>query len=198
MLRAAWPGDGMLADVVQELAARVPGAECIAAYTRTADGGLGVCGQTAVRPYDSWKNWRGATDIPEHARYPLDRRDPWALTPVAVHANPPARARCPTAPEWLRTAPRCPRDVRHLATVHPVPVDGVPLFLVLARESTGMDPGLTSLPPSLARVGHLMARGLSDKEIAAELDLPLATARTYAQRVLRRLRLRDRRELMLQ
>ena len=52
------------------------------------------------------------------------------------------------------------------------------------------------LPPRLREVGTLLAGGASDKEIAARLDLPLQTARTYAARVLRKLGLRSRRGLM--
>jgi DNA-binding NarL/FixJ family response regulator len=52
------------------------------------------------------------------------------------------------------------------------------------------------LPPSLGRVATLLARGASDKEIASELQMPLATARTYVARVFKRLGLTSRRQLI--
>jgi hypothetical protein len=53
-----------------------------------------------------------------------------------------------------------------------------------------------TLPPSLRRVADALALGLSDKEIAARLDLPIATARTYVVRVRRRLGVTSRRDLI--
>jgi Bacterial regulatory proteins, luxR family len=55
---------------------------------------------------------------------------------------------------------------------------------------------LASLPPGLRVVALRMADGLSDKDIAVELDITHATARTYATRVLRLLGLSSRRDLM--
>jgi hypothetical protein len=52
------------------------------------------------------------------------------------------------------------------------------------------------LPTSLRTVAERLAQGLSDKEIAAELETPLATVRTYATRVYERLGVHGRRELM--
>jgi hypothetical protein len=57
--------------------------------------------------------------------------------------------------------------------------------------------GLQALPQALAPVADALSRGLSDKDIARELGMPLATARTYVQRVFRKLRVSSRRELML-
>ncbi|HEU4578718.1 MAG TPA: LuxR C-terminal-related transcriptional regulator [Polyangiaceae bacterium] len=54
-----------------------------------------------------------------------------------------------------------------------------------------------SLPPALRPVAELLRLGLSDKDIADRLQLPLATARTYVSRTLRRLRVRSRRELLV-
>ena len=45
--------------------------------------------------------------------------------------------------------------------------------------------------------GGSLELGLSDKEIADRLQLPLATARTYVARTLRRLGVNSRRELMV-
>ena len=53
------------------------------------------------------------------------------------------------------------------------------------------------LPPSLARVADAVARGLSDKEIAAEIGAPLATVRTYVRRVYSRLGVHSRVALIL-
>ncbi|HEY8428466.1 MAG TPA: LuxR C-terminal-related transcriptional regulator [Sandaracinaceae bacterium] len=78
-----------------------------------------------------------------------------------------------------------------------VRVNGLRLRFIEWRAAPTAHAGLASLPPSLRRVGELMARGLSDKEIANVLDLPVTTARTYAQRVLTRLGLDDRRKLMV-
>lgn len=52
------------------------------------------------------------------------------------------------------------------------------------------------LPPSLQRVAELLVEGLSDKEIASRMKMPIATARTYVARVLQRVGVRSRRELM--
>jgi hypothetical protein len=56
---------------------------------------------------------------------------------------------------------------------------------------------LESLPRALRPVAELLQLGLSDKDIADRLQLPLATARTYVSRTLRRLRVRSRRELLV-
>jgi hypothetical protein len=56
---------------------------------------------------------------------------------------------------------------------------------------------LEELPPALRPVAECLQLGLSDKEIADRLQLPLATARTYVSRTLRRLRVRNRRELLV-
>lgn len=55
---------------------------------------------------------------------------------------------------------------------------------------------LAELPPSLRPIAERLARGLSDKEIAAELDVPIATVRTYVARVYRRLDVHTRSELV--
>jgi hypothetical protein len=56
---------------------------------------------------------------------------------------------------------------------------------------------LDALPPALRPVAESLQLGLSDKEIADRLQLPLATARTYVSRTLRRLSVRNRRELLV-
>ncbi|HYJ10434.1 MAG TPA: LuxR C-terminal-related transcriptional regulator [Polyangiaceae bacterium] len=47
-----------------------------------------------------------------------------------------------------------------------------------------------------SRVACLMVRGAADKEIAIELGMTLHSARTYAARVLKRMGVQSRRELM--
>jgi hypothetical protein len=64
------------------------------------------------------------------------------------------------------------------------------------RDTSDLNLRLRDLPPSLHAVATRMANGLSDKEIAVELGLPLSTARTYVTRVLQRLQMNNRRELM--
>jgi hypothetical protein len=56
---------------------------------------------------------------------------------------------------------------------------------------------LSALPTSLRGVAEGLVRGLSDKEIALELELPLVTIRTYTSRVFSRLGVSSRREVML-
>jgi hypothetical protein len=68
------------------------------------------------------------------------------------------------------------------------------VFARMGREQLA-DP-FAELPESLRGVAAAMARGLSDKDIAHELGYSLATARTYVARVLKRLQLSSRRDLM--
>jgi DNA-binding NarL/FixJ family response regulator len=62
---------------------------------------------------------------------------------------------------------------------------------------TGASGSQQALPPSLGRVASKVAGGLTNKEIADELDLPLATVRTYVSRIYQRLGVRNRVELAL-
>jgi hypothetical protein len=55
---------------------------------------------------------------------------------------------------------------------------------------------LKALPDALRSVAELLSEGLTDKEIAGRLGLPITTARTYVSRVLKRLEMSSRRELM--
>lgn len=69
--------------------------------------------------------------------------------------------------------------------------------LVLLPQRTPLPPpSIEQLPLSLQRVARSLAEGCSDKEIAAALGLSLASVRTYAVRIYRRLGLTSRRELM--
>lgn len=58
--------------------------------------------------------------------------------------------------------------------------------------------GRSRLPPYLRPVAAGLSRGASDKEIAMDLGLSIATARTYVTRVLAAYGARSRRELMLE
>jgi DNA-binding NarL/FixJ family response regulator len=107
-----------------------------------------------------------------------------------VFANGPARA-CEA--EWRGAS------VRQLAHVIPLRTRGLRLALCLwpsqhnPRQETGR---FEALPAYLQTVAQLLALGLADKEIAARMEAPLSTVRTYVQRVLRRLGVQDRRALM--
>jgi hypothetical protein len=84
-----------------------------------------------------------------------------------------------------------------------LPFRGASLRLVALLREDEPPRGMTGclrpprLPASLSRVADGLRRGLSDKEIAAELEMPLATIRTYTSRVLKTLGLSSRRHLML-
>jgi DNA-binding NarL/FixJ family response regulator len=81
---------------------------------------------------------------------------------------------------------------------HPEPAALVFFTLQSSRSdaASSLRAAQEALPPALRRVSELLAVGASDKEIAAQLELPLTTARTYVFRVLRRLGVHSRRELM--
>lgn len=53
-----------------------------------------------------------------------------------------------------------------------------------------------TLPPALRAVAEALAEGKTDKEIAIQFGYTLSTARTYVTRVLQRLQVNSRRELM--
>ena len=64
-------------------------------------------------------------------------------------------------------------------------------------ERLALEHAVAGLPPALRRIAEALELGWSDKEIAERLQLPLATARTYVARTLRRLGVNSRRELMI-
>lgn len=112
-------------------------------------------------------------------------------TGAIAHANPAARAGYPRRPGWLNAVLRSPQ--RHLQTAAVTRVDheGRSLFLVIPRR-TPAPAGDSALPPSLQRVAALAVAGLSDKEIAGALGVPLPTVRTYMGRIYKTLRVHSR------
>jgi hypothetical protein len=79
-----------------------------------------------------------------------------------------------------------------------VPDDTVNVILLPTSDLTpGGSAVLATLPPSLRPIALLMAEGRGDKEIAEQLGMSVATARTYATRLMKRLGVGGRRELML-
>lgn len=73
---------------------------------------------------------------------------------------------------------------------------------VPAMDASGMwstidnSPALHTLTPQQQRVGRLLADGLSNAEIAERLDLEVSTVKTHISRMLQRLNLRDRHQLI--
>lgn len=72
-----------------------------------------------------------------------------------------------------------------------VTISGDALHLVIGRVGTLR----SDLPPSLARVADGIARGLTDKQIADDLEVPISTVRTYVRRCYERLGVHNRVEL---
>lgn len=89
--------------------------------------------------------------------------------------------------------------VRHNPAVRttPIELDGRRFEVVTLRADATPKSWFRGLSPSLERTASCLARGASDKDIAAELGVSLRTARTYSQRVLSALGFSSRRELML-
>ncbi len=114
-----------------------------------------------------------------------------------LHANDAARRAYPEPPTWLG---RVVSDASR-ASVPDCRIMSLDeereIYLVIPCGSLRPDsaPTPTSLPPSLERIAHLLARGSTDKEIASELDLPVTTVRTYVTRVYRRLGVSSRAQL---
>lgn len=90
----------------------------------------------------------------------------------------------------IAASPKIPVRTKH---------DGVDLVLLPhagPSAHAGFAAASAHLPSYLAPVARLLRQGLSDKEISLQTAANLTTVRTYVQRVLKRLGLSDRRELM--
>jgi hypothetical protein len=85
---------------------------------------------------------------------------------------------------------------RHRGAVVPLRTAHEGLELVLLPRALVTDAARAELPAYLRPVADLLRRGESDKEVAARLGIPLATARTYASRVLVKAGVRSRRDLI--
>lgn len=81
----------------------------------------------------------------------------------------------------------------HVASSTPLAPGGYEMELVLPVDRPA---AFAALPRALQRVAHEIAKGASDKDIAVSLDMPLSTVRTYVTRILARLEVTSRRELM--
>jgi DNA-binding NarL/FixJ family response regulator len=94
------------------------------------------------------------------------------------------------SPEYLATAVRLVRSGDALLA------PSITRRLVERFAPRGTEPGahgeLSALTPRELEVFKLLARGLSNAELAAELTLSEATVKTHVARILTKLRLRDR------
>lgn len=104
-----------------------------------------------------------------------------------VFANRPGMRCLAAVRAWAANRERAPRP----GVVTPIAPGGFQLDLVIAHTPTSKH-----LPPSLRPIVELLAQGLSDKEIATSLNMPLTTVRTYVSRALRKLGVHDRREII--
>jgi len=116
----------------------------------------------------------------------------WLVTPrgTIACANAVARGLGGAAATAARRAAAVTGDPRF--TISRVSIEGDALALVIGRSFAALG---TTLPPSLVPVADGIARGATDKQIAAELELPLATVRTYVRRCYDRLGVHNRVEL---
>lgn len=116
-----------------------------------------------------------------------------------VHANPAAKRRFTSTPSWLNAAASDPKLLGDQGAMTRVTLDGQSFVVIVvrARRSDERSKAARALPSYLRPVGERLARGMSDKEIACELELSISTVRTYVTRCYRHLGVRGRRELML-
>jgi DNA-binding NarL/FixJ family response regulator len=123
-----------------------------------------------------------------------------------VFANEVARANFPELPTWICEKGRLLSESlcgHATARVCRLAAGSEQLLLVLPEYNKCRDESscvgssiLRELPPSLAKVARYLIMGLSDKEIAAESHLTLASVRTYTTRIYRRLGVGGRQELL--
>ncbi len=127
-------------------------------------------------------------------------------TGIIVHANEPARRAYPNRPGWMQsvTSNQCENALPPWVRRVPLNVGDKTFFLLLPEDvpldlSGAHEPPWVrawNLPTRYARVAACMMRGLSDKEIALDLGLSHATARTYAAAVLRHAGVSSRSQLL--
>jgi hypothetical protein len=123
----------------------------------------------------------------------LSERPVWLVTPggTVVNANVAARSLERAETREARRAALAGDSSR--CALSRVSLGGDELFLVVGRAPV-VAPAVP-LPPSLLRVAECVARGLSDKEISNELNMPYETARTYVRRARQALGARNRVEV---
>ena len=76
------------------------------------------------------------------------------------------------------------------------PVDGSPLVDLPGEDSSGGKAPSHGLTPQMMRVLQLVARGLSNAEIARELSVEVSTVKSHMSRLLTRVGARDRANLI--
>jgi hypothetical protein len=115
--------------------------------------------------------------------------------------NAAARKRFPCPPRWLsRAVSPEPGPVGPLCRIAVARgPDG--LWNIVVPDSSLLPPvelskPASALPASLRPIADLLAQGMSDKEIAAELDMALSTVRTYVARAFKKLDVHSRAELI--
>ncbi len=112
-------------------------------------------------------------------------------TGEVVFANTAARSEHGPNPAWLAKV-LSPENCEEITPCRTARVSWErDLYVVIPVPAT-----LADLPPSLRQVAERLLEGLSDKEIASALDIPLATVRTYVARIFRRLDVHSRSELV--
>jgi DNA-binding CsgD family transcriptional regulator len=121
---------------------------------------------------------------------------------VLLYRNRAAEREFPNSPDWLPQSVATGESVMEQhCRVCRVDVDHRPVYIVVPQPELlpppEMDPRQdVALSPSLERVADLMARGMTDKEIAEVAELSLATVRTYVARIFKRLEVHSRVEFI--
>jgi DNA-binding CsgD family transcriptional regulator len=214
VLRALPPGDPVLGHELDERLRRwlraacdlLPGPDRAAHVLATTlhDDGAPLVGLCVLRPRPfgrrdvaTFTAAAGAAHELRVARRALDERPLGASALSALLETHPAPAFLVAGDAVLYANPEARRRgwTRPPATAAFREAPLGPLVLLLA-EPGAREPPWSGLAPWLARVAALAADGLSDKEIAAELDMSHATVRTAVCRVLRHYGLNSRRQLM--